>query len=97
MDRAACLCHAESMSNTMPGSGPWRPTSYVGPLVMLLMGVGFLALGWWANAQAEVVRATDMWAYNSLAAVALLTGALFLPFAGATFVRAMRNRKALVR
>jgi hypothetical protein len=69
---------------------------------MLLMGVGFLALGWWANAQAEVVRATDMWAYNSLAAVALLTGALltgalFLPFAGATFVRAMRNRKALVR
>jgi hypothetical protein len=38
-----------------------------------------------------------VWAYNSLAAVALLTGALFLPFAGATFVRAMRNRKALVR
>ena len=85
------------MSNTMPGSGPWRPTSYTGPLVMLLMGAGFLALGWWANAQAEVVRATDVWAYNSLAAVALLTGALFLPFAGATFVRAMRNRKALVR
>ena len=85
------------MSNTMPGSGPWRPTSYVGPLVMLLRGVRFLPLVWWPTAQAEVVRSSDVWAYNSLAAVALLTGALFLPFAGATFVRAMRNRKALVR
>ncbi len=85
------------MSNTMPGSGPWRPTSYTGPLVMLLMGAGFLALGWWANGQAQVVRATEMWAYNALAAMALLIGVLFLPFAGATFVRAMRNRKAMVR
>ena len=83
------------MSNTMPGSGPWRPTSYVGPLVMLLMGVGFLALGWWANEQAKVVRATDVWAYNALATMALLVGVLFLPFAGAGFYRVIHNRRAL--
>lgn len=81
----------------MPGSAPWRPTSYWSPTLLLLMGVGFLALGWWANEHAQVVRATDVWAYNALAAMAGLTGVLFLPFAGAALYRAMHNRRALTR
>jgi hypothetical protein len=85
------------MSNMMPGSGPWRPTSYRSPTVLLLMGIGFLALGWWADEQAQSVRATDVWAYNALSAVAFLTGVLFLPFAGAAFYRSAHNRRAARR
>lgn len=85
------------MSNTMPGSPPWRPTSYRAPTLLLLMGLGFIALGWWANEHAQVVRATDVWAYNALSAMALLTGVLFLPFAGAAFYRSMHNRRTARR
>lgn len=79
----------------MPGSAPWRPTSFASPIALLVTSLAFLALGWWATEQAQVVRATDTWAYNSLAAVALLVGVLFLPFAGAGFYRVMHNRRAV--
>lgn len=95
MDRRRALCHARRMSNMMPGSAPWRPTSFVSPVVMVVLAVAFLALGWWANEQAQVVRATDVWAYNALAAMAFLVGVLFLPFAGAGFYRVIHNRRAL--
>ena len=79
----------------MPGSAPWRPTSFVSPIAMVALSLAFLALGWWATEQAKVVRATDVWAYNALAAMALLVGVLFLPFAGAGFYRVIHNRRAL--
>ncbi|WP_159900401.1 hypothetical protein [Ornithinibacter aureus] len=85
------------MSNMMPGSAPWRPTSFGSPIAMVALSLAFLALGWWANEQAKVVRATDVWAYNALAAMALLVGVLFLPFAGAGFYRVIHNRRALKR
>lgn len=81
----------------MPGSAPWRPTSFAAPLALLALSFAFLALGWWANEQAQVVRATDVWAYNALAAMALLVGVLFLPFAGAGFYRVVHNRRAVKR
>ncbi len=81
----------------MPGSGPWRPTSFVSPIAMVALSLAFLALGWWTNEQAKVVRATDVWAYNALAAMALLVGVLFLPFASAGFYRVIHNRRALKR
>lgn len=81
----------------MPGSAPWRPTSFASPIALLALSLAFLALGWWAIEQAQVVRATDVWAYNSLAAVALLVGVLFLPFAGAGFYRVVHNRRAVKR
>ena len=73
------------MSNMMPGSAPWRPTSYASPVAMLVLAVAFLVLGWWANEEAQSVRATDVWVYNGLAAMAFLVGVLLLPFAGAGF------------
>lgn len=79
----------------MPGSAPWRPTSFASPLALLALSLAFLALGWWANEQAQVVRSTDVWAYNALAAMALLVGVLFLPFAGAGFYRVVHNRRAV--
>jgi uncharacterized membrane protein YphA (DoxX/SURF4 family) len=81
------------MSNMMPGSAPWRPTSYASPVAMLVLAIGCLALGWWANEEAQAVRATDVWVYNALAAVSFLVGVLCLPFAGAGFYRVSRNRR----
>ena len=81
----------------MPGSAPWKPTSFVSPLAMVALSFAFLALGWWANEQARVVRATDVWAYNALAAMAFLVGVLFLPFAGAGVYRVVHNRRELKR
>jgi heme/copper-type cytochrome/quinol oxidase subunit 2 len=81
----------------MPGSAPWRPTSYASPVAMLVLAIGCLALGWWANGEAQNVRATDVWVYNALAAIAFLVGVLFLPFAGAAFYRVRHNRRATGR
>ena len=89
------MCHDRSMSNMMPGSTPWRPTSFASPLALVGLSVAFLVLGWWANEQAQVVRATDVWAYNALAAMAFLVGVLCIPFAGAGFYRVIHNRRAL--
>ena len=62
---------------------------------MLVLAGAFLALGWWADGQAQDVRATDVWVYNALAAMAFLVGVLCIPFAGAGFYRVMHNRRAL--
>ena len=52
-----------------------------------------LLLSVWSYLHAPIVRATDQWAYNFLAAVAGLLGLLLLPFAVAALVRAVRNRR----
>ena len=81
----------------MPAASGSGPTSFASPLAMVALSFAFLALGWWANEQAKVVRATDVWAYNALAAMAFLVGVLFLPFAGAGVYRAVHNRRELKR
>lgn len=85
------------MSPYLPGHPPKQPTSFGPPLLQLTLGGALLALAWWANEHASVVAATDVWAYNALAAISVLAGVLWLPFAVAALVVVVRNRRRRLR
>lgn len=67
--------------------------SLVPPLLQLGLGVGLLGLGWWAQEHAQVVRATDAWAFNGLSVISAISGLLWLPFAVAALGVVLRNRR----
>lgn len=81
------------MSPYLPGQPPKAPTSFVPPVLQILLGSGLLALAWWAYREAQRTGATDAWAYNGLSAISGLAGLLWLPFAVAALVIVLRNRR----
>lgn len=81
------------MQYNLPGVQPKPPTSLVPPVLQIALGLGLLLLAWWAYQQAHVVRATDVFAYNGLSAIAVIAGLLWLPFAFTSLGIVIRNRR----
>jgi hypothetical protein len=77
----------------LPGDQPKHPTSYAPPLLQVGLGLVLLYVAWWAAGHAQVVRATDAWAYNALSLITLIAGVLWLPFAVGALVVVVRNRR----
>jgi hypothetical protein len=63
------------------------------PLLQLGLGVGLLAVAWWAYGHAQVSRATDAWAFNGLSAISVIAGVLWLPFGVVALGIVLRNRR----
>lgn len=81
------------MHYNLPGVEPKPPTSLVPPVLQIALGLGLLLLAWWAYEQAQVVRATDVFAFNGLSAIAVIAGLLWLPFAFTSLGMVIRNRR----
>ena len=63
------------------------------PFLQVLLGLGLLALAWWAYKESQVTAATDAWIYNSLSVISGLAGLLWLPFAFTALGIVVRNRR----
>ena len=81
------------MHYNLPGHAPRPPTSFVPPLLPVVLALGLLGAAWWAYEQSKVVRATDSFAYNGLSAIAVIAGVLWLPFALTSLGIVIRNRR----
>jgi hypothetical protein len=81
------------VSPYLPGHPPKQPTSYGPALLQVALGLALLGLAGWAYEHAQVARATDVWAFNGLSAISAVAGVLWMPFALASVVVVVRNRR----
>jgi hypothetical protein len=81
------------VSSSLPGYPDRPPTSLVPPLLQVALGAALLLLAWWSAAHARGVRATDVFAWNALAAITVVAGLLWMPYALVALGLVVRNRR----